>query len=187
MLQERALSNQHPTTSSQICVDDGFRVCAHKTVDNMTCVGVMAGITSLSSNKVHDFMFTFSRHAGVGNDNLHLEKNYVLLEGFMTDAAYLLPPRIRIHFLDNPVPQRGRKKIHERCPRCDGVRIPRYFVFLVFADFLTHSCYGIVSEPQRNRKVDADIPITLPTLCGRLPCPWLLEPIENVLNVVDSF
>jgi hypothetical protein len=60
-------------------------------------------------------------------------------------CTYLLPTRVAVQLLDNPIPQRLGQKLHEWRPWRDGIRIPCLLVFIIFANSLPHRWEQIVN------------------------------------------
>jgi len=81
-------------------------------------------------------------------------------------VTHLLPTRVVVQLLDHPIPQRLGQKLHERCAWCDGIRIPRLLVLLVFAYSLPHGCADISIAATQGETVGlTHIPILQRTLC----------------------
>lgn len=45
-----------------------------ETIDDMLCIGVVRRVRALTTNIVHDFVFSLSRYRSIGNDHLELDR-----------------------------------------------------------------------------------------------------------------
>ena len=97
----------------------------------MLGVGVVIRVRSLSTNEVHDLVFSLSGNGSVRDDNLNLmnrdprrrrsaealERRQSRKEGTRRDElvreTYVLPSSVGVHLLHDPVSKRSSEKVHE--------------------------------------------------------------------------
>lgn len=80
--------------------------------------------SSLRPDKLHDFVFSFSRDCRVGNDDFELHRLEVVSMNWVS-MTNLLPSWICVKLISNPVAQGCSENVHERSSGGDDVAIPR--------------------------------------------------------------
>lgn len=76
----------------------------------------MAHIHALTADIVHDFVFSFTRNACIGDDHPHLDivDEFEFATSEALRRTYVLPGGIGVHLLDDPVFQTRSEEVHER-------------------------------------------------------------------------
>lgn len=104
----------------------------------MTGIGVMSSIRPLSADIIHNLVLALPRDAGIRDDNLELGIGEPSRRGKNKCVTHLLPTRVAVQLLDDPISQRLGQKLHERRAWRNGIRIPGLPVFFFFTYSLPH-------------------------------------------------
>jgi hypothetical protein len=77
----------------------------YQAIDDMACIGVVSFIRPLSADVIHNFVLALTRDASIRDDYLELSIGESSRRGKNKCVTHLLPTRVIVQLLDNPIPQ----------------------------------------------------------------------------------